>query len=240
MHRGIKKLSKLKTKKLYEEIAEIFKERIMNGELEEGERLPSIEKLAKEFGVGQASIREALNTLRGMGLLDIRHGQGTFVKANKPKVFTQEMSVFKKKDIIDLLEVRKIIEVASVRMAALNRSSEHLAEIKETLEQMQQAVNDNQLGEQSDLHFHLAIAKASGNQLLVKLLTDVSDVMKTTMKETRSIWVYNGTKSIEKLYKEHLEIYLAIESMDVSLSEQKMNEHLSEVEQVLIDNLQIS
>lgn len=230
---------RIEKKKLYEEIADVISRQIKEGELVEGERLPSIQALAGEYGVGQASIREALNALRVIGLVDIRHGEGTFVTASEPKVFSTEMAVFKKKDIIDLLEVRKIIEIGAVRLAAVNHDTHQLKRIKTALDQMKEAMSNNELGEQSDLAFHMAIADAANNHLLKKLLNDVSDVMKTTMKETRKIWIYRETKSIEKLYNEHLEIYDAVSARDTVAAEKAMYTHLAEVEQVLIDNLKI-
>lgn len=229
---------RIEKKKLYEEIADRIILQIKEGEFEIDEKLPSIQKLAQDYGVGQASIREALNALRVMGLVEIRHGEGTFVKHIKPKVFSKEMSVYTKKDIIDLLEVRKIIEVGAAGRAAVKHSEEDLQNIKDALEQMKLAVHNKEIGEQSDFTFHLAIAKATKNELLAQLLVEVSDKVKTTMKETRKIWIYTETKSIEKLYKEHLEIYEAIKQKDIKLSEEKMLKHLEEVEYVLLEHLE--
>lgn len=236
---GGMKMARIERKKLYEEIADRISNQIKDGEFIVNEKLPSIQKLALDYGVGQASIREALNALRVMGLVEIRHGEGTFVKNIKPKMFSKEMAVYTKKDIIDLLEVRKIIEVGTVSRAAVNRSEEDLLKIKEALDQMKLAVNNKSIGEESDYAFHLAIAQATENELLIQLLEEVSDKIKTTMKETRKIWIYTETKSIEKLYKEHLEIYEAIKMKNVKLSEEKMLKHLKEVEYVLIKHLEI-
>ncbi|WP_414045140.1 FadR/GntR family transcriptional regulator [Macrococcus equi] len=232
-------MARIEKKKLYEEIADRISNQIKDGTFNVNEKLPSIQKLAQDYGVGQASIREALNALRVMGLVDIKHGEGTFVKNVKPKVFTKEMAVFTKKDIIDLLELRKIIEVGTAGKAALNHTKEDLLNIKQALDQMKLAVNNKAIGEDSDLAFHLAIAKATENELLIQLLKEVSDKIKTTMKETRKIWIYTETKSIEKLYKEHLEIYEAIERKSESLAKEKMLNHLEEVEYVLIEHLEI-
>lgn len=113
---------KLERKKLYEEIAEIITEKIKSGEYSQGDKLPSIQALSKEYGVGQASIREALNALRVIGLLEIKHGEGTFVKAIEVSTYTPEMALYDKEDIKDLLEVRKVLEIGSVRAAAKYRN----------------------------------------------------------------------------------------------------------------------
>ncbi|WP_233680685.1 FadR/GntR family transcriptional regulator [Macrococcoides caseolyticum] len=235
----VKKVVKIEKKKLYEEIADRISNEIKDGTYNVNEKLPSIQKLAQDYGVGQASIREALNALRVMGLLEIRHGEGTFVKNIKPKVFSKEMAVYTKKDIIDLLEVRKIIEVGTAGKAAMLRTDEDICNIKQALEQMKQAIHNQAIGEESDLAFHLAIANATENKLLIQLLEEVSDKIKTTMKETRKIWIYTETKSIEKLYNEHLEIFEAIESQNEKRAQEKMLKHLQEVEYVLIEHLNL-
>lgn len=231
-------MTKIERKKLYEEIADRIISQIKDGTFVVNEKLPSIQKLSKDYGVGQASIREALNALRVMGLVEIRHGEGTFVKHVKPKFFSREMSIYTKKDIIDLLDVRKIVEVGAVGRAALYHTDKDLARMSAALDQMKSAITNKAVGEESDFAFHMAIASATENQLLVQLLEEVSDKVKTTMKETRKIWIYTETKSIEKLYREHLEIFEAIKSKNVKLSEEKMLKHLEEVEYVLIAHLE--
>ncbi len=230
---------KLERKKLYEEIAEIITEKIKNGEYSRGDKLPSIQALSKEYGVGQASIREALNALRVIGLLEIKHGEGTFVKAIESSAFTPEMALYDKEDIKDLLEVRKVLEVGSVRAAAMHRSEQQLEAIHYALKQMEQAMYDKEIGEESDLNFHLSIAQASNNKLLKHMLIEVSDKIKTVMKETRQIWLFNEEKSIEKLFNEHTEIFLAIKNRNMKLSEKKMLKHLEDVEEVLIEHYKI-
>ncbi|REH98732.1 FadR/GntR family transcriptional regulator, partial [Staphylococcus felis] len=70
---------KISNQKIYEQIADILIEKIESGELNTGDKLPSIQKLAEEYGVSNASIREALNALRMIGLVEIKHGFGTFI-----------------------------------------------------------------------------------------------------------------------------------------------------------------
>ncbi|WP_414044226.1 FadR/GntR family transcriptional regulator [Macrococcus animalis] len=230
-------MARIERKKLYEEIADRISNQIKAGEFTVNEKLPSIQKLSQDYGVGQASIREALNALRVMGLVEIRHGEGTFVKSIKPKFFSKEMADYTRKDVIDLLEVRKIIEIGTVGRAAVNHTQNDLIRMKDALDQMKLAITNKVTGEESDFAFHLAIAHATENELLTQLLEEVSVKIKATMKETRKIWIYTETKSIEKLYKEHLEIYEAIKSKNVRLSEEKMLNHLEEVEDVLLQHL---
>lgn len=211
----------IRKEKLYEEIAEIITEEIREGTYKQGDKLPSIQALSKVYGVGQASIREALNALRVVGLVEIKHGEGTFIKSIEAQSYTHEMALYNKEDIKDLLEVRKVLEVGSVRAAAQNRNAAQLKKINEALLQMELAMKNKEIGDDSDLMFHLAIADASNNKLLKHMLTEVSDKIKIIMKETRQIWLFNESKSIEKLFNEHTEIYEAIESQNINLAEEK-------------------
>ncbi len=228
---------KISNKKLYEKVADVIILDINEGRLNTGDRLPSIKALSESFGVGQATIREALNALRAMGYIDIKHGQGTFITEREEPRFNFEAINGDVKDIENLLEVRSIVEVGVARLAAKNRNDEDLLAIESALKDMKLAIKENDLGEASDLKFHLAIADAAKNDILKQLLLNVSDIMRHTMKETRRIYLYTKSKSIEKLYNEHKEIFEAIKIQNAKLAQSKMAFHLEEVEKVVLINI---
>ena len=99
---------------------------------------------------------------------------------------------------------------------------------------METAVENNELGEQADYDFHMSIAEATENPLLINLLEDVSDTMIRTMRETRRLWLYETQKSIEKIYEEHKLIYKAIKNKDEDEATKNMLSHLKEVEELLL------
>ncbi|GGI41123.1 FadR/GntR family transcriptional regulator [Mammaliicoccus stepanovicii] len=228
---------KISNQKLYEKVADVIILDIREKRLTTGDRLPSIKALSESFGVGQATIREALNALRAMGYVDIKHGQGTFITNQESTQFNLEAINGDVQDVRNLLEVRNIVEVGVARLAAKNRTDEDLQEIESALNDMKLAIDKRNLGEASDLKFHLAIADASKNDMLKQLLLNVSDIMQHTMKETRRIYLYTQSKSIEKLYHEHIDIFEAIRSKDSELAQEKMIFHLKEVEQVVLNNI---
>lgn len=230
-------LVRIEKRKIYEEVAALITEQITSGELKEGERLPSIQALSKAYGVGQASIREALNALRVTGLVDIKHGEGTFVKSASPRIFTPEFAKLNHQDVLDLLEMRMIVETGAVQLAAHQHSELQLNGIEKALLRMKDAMNEKDAGEASDFEFHMAIAKATNNTLLEKLLLNLSEIMFETMRETRKIWLYTETKSIEKIYFEHQEIFEAIKARDGKKAEKVMRRHLTGVAEVLITHL---
>ncbi|MBB6449960.1 GntR family transcriptional repressor for pyruvate dehydrogenase complex [Geomicrobium halophilum] len=232
------KYKQIRSKKIYEEVAEALKSLIESGELQPGDRLDSVERLAQQFDVGRSAIREALSALRAMGLVDIRHGEGTFVKTfNRVSLTIPVSSPLLKnpKDIQELLEVRKILEVGSARSAATGWEVKDLKEMEKALKQMNINMDDEKLGEEADWQFHLAIARATHNEMLQNLLNGAKDLTIQTMLETRRIWLYSEKVRAERLYEEHYRIFEAIQERDASLASQLMFEHLESVERIITD-----
>lgn len=221
-------------KKVHEEIAELIIEDIKSGRLKSGDKLPSISKMAEIHQVSSASVREALNSLRVMNVVEVKHGHGTFINEQIPLSLEIEFEIITRKDIENLLDLRKIIEVGCARIACEKIKKNHIDRLGKTLEKMQTAVENNELGEQADYEFHMAIAEATDNQMLVNLLEEVSETMLETMKETRRLWLYEGEKSIKKIYEEHKLIFDAIKNKNADAAETHMFNHLKEVKEVLL------
>ncbi|UEX90654.1 FadR/GntR family transcriptional regulator [Staphylococcus ratti] len=227
---------KISNQKIYEQIANDLIEQIDEGKLKEGERLPSIQALAKTYGVSNASMREALNALRMIGLIEIKHGYGTFVKQKHPQLFDFSNHTLTQKRVKDILELREAVEVKTASLASQRRTEGHLAAMYEALNEMARAIQNNTSGEEADLKFHLVIAQASDNQLLYELLNNIADKIQQTMRGTRHIYLYSRQKRMEKLFNEHTAIYDAITTQNALLAAQKMSEHLQEVRQTLVEN----
>ncbi|EGQ1688536.1 FadR family transcriptional regulator [Staphylococcus pseudintermedius] len=227
---------KISNQKIYEQIADILIQQIEEGMLKEGDRLPSIQKLAAEYGVSNASIREALNALRIIGLIDIKHGYGTFVKQKQPLLFDFTSQALTQKRVREILELREVVEVATAKLAASRRTEEEILVMEEALDEMNGAIERHQSGEEADLKFHLAIAKASDNHLLYELLNNIADLVQQTMKGTRHIYIYSRQKTMEKLMEEHSVILEAIKNKDSVASANLMTAHLAEIRQTLVEN----
>ncbi|KOS64185.1 FadR family transcriptional regulator [Lysinibacillus agricola] len=230
-------LRKIKPKKIYEEVTEILYEKIRAGELKPGDRLDSVEQLAEQLQVSRSAIREALSALKAMGLIEIKQGSGTFVKSIQSNQLDFPLStaiLTNKQDVSHLLEVRKIIEVGAAASAAIHRTEEDIQSMMQILDEMKRVQGDGELGEKVDFQFHAAISSASQNPLLATILDQVSGLMIETMKETRRIWLYSKKTTSEKLYDEHMQIFLAIKQQNEELAKHAMASHLSNVEKVLM------
>jgi len=227
----------IRTKKLYEEVAEELKRMIREGELKPGDRLASVKELAEAFNVGRSAVREALSALQAMGLVEMRQGEGTFVRNYDPSALVQPIAaavLMNREDICAFLEVRKILEVGAAGLAATRRTEEDLAHMEEALREMEASLGScEELGEQADVRFHLAVARATKNRILIKLMNTIADTMQETMRESRRLWLYTEEATAERLYREHVRIYEAIRAQDAPLAQQRMLAHLVKVEEVL-------
>lgn len=227
---------KISNTKIYEQVADIILEQIKAGDYQVGDKLPSIQKIGKQYGVSVASVREALNALRTIGIIEMKQGYGTFIKQTEPTLFELGDKFTSLSQIKELLELREIVESATVEKAALYRTEEDLVELKQALVEMGQAVTDGTSGEKADLEFHLAIAKAAKNTLLVELLNNISELMRNSMEETRKIFIYSKQKTMNKLLEEHDVIYQAILQQNDVKAVDAMRAHLLEVKETILAN----
>ena len=127
-------------KKIYEEISDIILAEIKSGKLKPGDKLPAITKLADSYGVSQASVREALNRLKVLEVIEVKHGHGSFVNQQMPLGFEQNFEIITKADIANLLDLRKIIEVGCARSACEKAEQKDLEKMENTLQKMCTAV----------------------------------------------------------------------------------------------------
>jgi GntR family transcriptional repressor for pyruvate dehydrogenase complex len=160
---------------------------IESGALQPGDKLPSQKELAEGFGVSRATVREAFSSLQGMGLIELRHGTGTFVSdSNMDKRLYAPMQaalLIGRNDLVKLHEVRTILEAGASRWAAVNRTSEAYEEIAVAITEFEWASNDEDRV-QADVRFHQAIAAATDNPVIENLLTALTDALADVIRTT--------------------------------------------------------
>lgn len=226
----------IKTRKIYEEVAENILDWIKSGQLKPGDKLDSVQILAEKFQVGRAAIREALSAIRAMGLIEMKQGEGTYVREFDPTMVTVPVSVAAitdSEDILNLLEVRKILEAGSALVASQKRTESDLKKIKAALDRMKTALDNQELGEQADIEFHLAVTNSTQNPILINLMNRVSDMMVEAMRESRRLLIFSKIENNERLYEQHAKIYEAIKDMNPESARQLMVNHLQFVENLL-------
>ncbi|XID93511.1 FadR/GntR family transcriptional regulator [Paenibacillaceae bacterium WGS1546] len=234
--------NKIEPPKGHELVADDIVRRIREGEWPPGHRLPSVVELADAYGVGRSTIREAASALKATGWLDVRHGGGTFVSARLPNEARAGANLlFRGADsLIELLEVRQTLEIGAVSLAAARRKPEDLVRLQSLLADMEDSLNrgDTSEGERADAEFHMAIAAASGNSLLIQLMESISDRFAGSIRQTRELWFYREKATAARLLAEHREIYEAIEKRDKQRATKLVADHLNKVQQVLREALE--
>ena len=234
-------LKKLITKKKYEEVSEILHEKIRCGELKPGDKLDSVEHMAEQLQVSRSAVREALAALKAMGLIEIKQGSGTYVRDVSEKKLKLPLStsiLSNRETIFHLMELRKIIEVGTIVSASKKRTQKDIDILEGILQKMKEAQGNGELGEKADFEFHCAIAAASQNPFLQNLLEQISELMIETMRETIRIWLFSKQTTSEKLYDEHMQIFLAIKQQNPELAKLAMSSHLNNIFNILTDYFQ--
>ncbi len=229
-------LKPIKTRKIYEEIVEQIRELVARGELKPGDRLPSERDLVERLKVSRASIREALSALELMGLLEVRSGEGTFVRRLRSESVVAPLAwmlTMEKGTVLELLEIRKILEVQAVGMAAERAEAEDIRELSAALERLQDDLNSPTSDGSSDHRFHYAITRATKNKIMIRLMDTISDLMKYSLKASRSK-LYEGKYTPALLFQEHKKIYEAIVEKDVEKARNYMLAHLTGVEEEIL------
>ncbi len=196
---------------------------IISGHLERGSRLPTEKELAERLGVGRSSIREALRALQEVGMVEVIHGKGTFVRNEPQKAIKTQLQFLisvENKASEDLTELRLLLEAGLAGLAARRAGEEELKAIRESMAEMANAQTTGALVE-AGANFHLAVVLASKNAIAATLYEAVAQVVKE---------VYRGQERSrsqkEQSIRDHEEIYQAIFDRDPELAAQKVHDHL--------------
>jgi GntR family transcriptional regulator, transcriptional repressor for pyruvate dehydrogenase complex len=149
-----------------------IKEALLRRTLKPGDFLPSETELTKTFGVSKSSVREAVKMLQAMGVVEVRRGQGTLVQAHPGAAYISPMIfqlIMESGYPEDLVELRLMFEPAFTVMAMRRATAEDLARIGQALERLEASVRSHTQVAEDDLAFHLAILRATGNRLVVRI-----------------------------------------------------------------------
>ena len=208
-----------------EEIVTYLKDAIINRKLKSGQRLPSEEALAESMGVGRGTIREALKVLIHMGLIE-RSKTGTFVTEGKLKPDVK-MKLDEYRDIVEIIEVRKVIEPALASFAALRANKETIALLGSELEEMKNGTKDVESFILHDSKFHDLIFEASGNTILEDFIKNLRELIKKNQGFIlRERYDHIMPKSLEF----HEKVFKAIQAHSEHLAGDHMKMHIEDIE----------
>jgi GntR family transcriptional repressor for pyruvate dehydrogenase complex len=218
--------------KNYEIVAEELQRMIQNGTLQPGQRVETIENLAKQYRVGRSTIREALSYLKAHGLIESKQGGGTFVSSNPIQNTLEQFKSSNQEDLLHLLQVRSIVEVGCIELAAKYRTPENIQELMRILVHLEDAIDNEEMSQLYDTNFHLAIAKATQNPFLQTMMEGLSTSLRETMQISRRLWLKQETHNLA-LVREHQDMFQAIISQDAAKASTLMKQHLDQVIEAL-------
>jgi DNA-binding FadR family transcriptional regulator len=189
-------------KSLAEEVASRLQEQISLGHYKLNEKLPIESELMKSFGVGRSTIREAIKLLANSGMLRVQQGLGTFVERTTGIGEPMEQRL-KRANFPDLDEVRQLLEMKIAEKAALNRTDRNITEIKEYLAIRKVTGEQGLVPEcvDADIRFHIAIAEASGNEMLADLYKSVAVHLKNWFLQ-----IHHDTHTYTDTHELHAEL----------------------------------
>ncbi|MFZ7103646.1 MAG: FadR/GntR family transcriptional regulator [Peptococcaceae bacterium] len=223
---------------VYERIIKQLTTAIMHGELKPGDKLPAERTLAEMMGVSRTSLREALKMLEASGMVVIKHGQGVFItekesSANLLKDFAGK-NLIENNTLRDLFELRKLLETQNAIWTCQRGSEEDIYSLNklviETLDALQQNKDDLVILAKQDSDFHTKLAEASGNRVIVRVMHDLLDLLNDSRCQALSI-----PARPQKSLSEHKEIVDALIKRDQALVQEKMLNHLTNVEKELLN-----
>lgn len=219
--------TKIERRTLAEQVAEGISDLILAQHLNVGDSLPSSAKLSEEFGVSRPVVREALKTLEARGIVKIRNGKLATVSPITSSLLQDyfDQSIRQRTEaVIELLEVRKGIEVQGAYLAALRRTAEDLEKMHTILGAMRAAVAHQEEYAELDTRLHLVLMKASHNHMLFHLAESIRALIKDTIRE--GLKFETVQQSLEITQPGHERMISAIEQGEAALAARLMSEHM--------------
>lgn len=198
---------------------------IERGELGPGDRLPAERELALRVGVSRPSVRAGLRALAAMGVVQSRHGAGTFIRGGPPMLGSEPLSFLAAlhgftRD--EMFEARRVLEVGVAGLAAERATGDQLASISEEITGMYASMDDPHAFLVHDIRFHRAVATAAANPILASLVEMVSEIFYEHRRKTAA-----QGRDLKEAADLHRSIYHALRSRDADRARRAMDAHLS-------------
>jgi GntR family transcriptional repressor for pyruvate dehydrogenase complex len=220
-------LKPIKPKRISDQVYDQLRELIYRGELRPGDQVMPERELAQSLGVSRTTVRNALNKLVALGLLEQKQGQGTFVRPPRPADRHPLALAMEAEDatLEDLLEVRMGLECNAAALAAERASAEDLQLLQNCLEATEREVHGGQLGTEEDVSFHMAIAYATKNPIQVYLMKSFYDFLFVGIRENLQ-HLYEDPVNRNEVLAQHRKVAYAIQRRDAEMAYSAMKLHI--------------
>jgi GntR family transcriptional regulator, transcriptional repressor for pyruvate dehydrogenase complex len=222
----------IKSTRIYEEIVRQVKQLIAEGKLKSGDRLPPERDLALKFMVSRTSVREALRALQSRGLVEIRAGEGAFVRDISVETLIEPLALVilpHREAVGELFEARRLLEPAIAALAARRATDEELAEMERILDEQKREVTQGRTGVAQDSALHAAIANSAHNRAITRIVNALIDLL-TQSREESLLTPGRPTRS----HEDHRRILAAIKRRDEVAAHRAMLDHLIAVETLVM------
>ena len=223
----------VRTARLYEQIVQQIEESVLNGSLKPGDQLPAERDLAQRLGVSRTAVREAVKTLREKGLVEAYSGRGTFITDGTSQAARQSFDLMVKigqqgqqEGLPHLVELRLVLEPGIAAMAAERVTDEDLAAMREAVAVMDRSQKNAESYIEADLDFHLALAEAAGNPLILSLIDSIVGLLREQRKR-----IFNVEGGPQRGQFHHNRILEVMECRDPEMARIAMRAHLEQVRQ---------
>jgi len=220
----------IKRKKVANLVFDQLMEEIAKGRWVPGTKIPSENELTKIFGVSRITIREALQRLGTLGIIETHQGEGTFVRQLSAGDFLNSlipMFVLDPVELNQVMEFRRIIEVETAGLVVERATDKELERLEEIFQRMKEYRNNAQQFAAEDLSFHIVLAESSKNVLIIKINQIVKDVLVTSMTD-----IVHALGSSYGLYY-HQKLLEALRRRDKQKAMEVMEEHINKTIEVL-------
>jgi GntR family transcriptional repressor for pyruvate dehydrogenase complex len=200
-----------------------------------GERLPTERELTELCEVSRSSVREALGVLRALNIVDRRTGDGTYVCTTSDEVLSQALEMAHgEEDLHDVFEFQRILEVGVAELAARAMTADFLIRVEEALLEMEQAASQGDIETYfaSDRNLHLAIAQATGNDVLKRRVLGLIHSMNRPLWRTvKRYFIQHKVGYLERSVQTHRRLVDALRLHDTALARRVMEEHFDRLEE---------
>jgi DNA-binding FadR family transcriptional regulator len=212
-------------------------ELILERGLDVGDALPTESELSAELGVGRNTVRESLKVLQALGVIEIRHGFGMFVAPNNFSALVSGLTFrgrlslrHKGEEAMELIDVRQALESGLVGSAIDLLTDEHLADLRSTMQAMEDAAAKGESLVEHDAEFHRRLYAPLNNELLINLM----DVFWQVYRQIHEA-LGSGPVNLEEQARIHWEIYEAVEARDKALASERLQRHFDGIRLKLKD-----
>lgn len=210
-------------------LSEEFEHEIRQGLLQQGDKLPTESELVRSYDVSRTVVREALSKLQAAGLVETRHGIGTFVLPARhspaPSLSPHELS--ESIDVLAVLELRISLETEAAGLAAQRRQASDIDAMRTALEAFEHHFAQGHDTVEQDLAFHLSITRATGNRYFLSILEHFGSLLIPRNRITSIHTSARDPDYLRRVNREHDEIFSAIERQDADAARAAMRIHLT-------------